>query len=535
MRPAGGYRPTSDLDRNNPPQGGSGTIPVPAPRVLHLSLIRASATHITREELLEGRRHLVAPVVMLVEGVHHGSKGKALYTAQELSTYPDSWNGVPVTIQHPSDSDGMPMSANAPRVIEEQAVGRLFDVSYDSAQKKLRGEIWIDAEKTGRLSPELVEALASGKEIEVSTGHWSEDTLAPGTWNGEDYDAIVRHIRPDHLALLPGAVGACSWDDGCGVRRNETPCTCQPAKGDAPAGKGKMIKELIQKLSGVLGFKADELSHDDLRSKLAAKLADSMPNNSHFVRDVYDDNFVFEMSSLLNPYGSYELYRVGYTIDANDEVEMVGEPEKVREERSYVPLENSEESEMTKDETIGNLIKDPKNKFDETDRGWLRALPPERLAKFAVNEPPPPPEPEKPEDDEEPKGEAKKVEAAPVGDPAAPATPPVSAAPAPPAPEPKPQTVEDYVAAAPPEMREVLNSALERQRQEKEAVVKQLLANKRCSFTEKQLKDKDFGELLVLARLADTEVDYSGRAGAPSALHEDDDAVPPMPKVFENV
>jgi len=42
-----------------------------------------------------------------------------------------------------------------------------------------------------------------------------------GVWNEEEYHSIVRNYRPDHLALLPGAIGACSWEDGCGIRANK--------------------------------------------------------------------------------------------------------------------------------------------------------------------------------------------------------------------------------------------------------------------------------------------------------------------------
>lgn len=35
------------------------------------------------------------------------------------------------------------------------------------------------------------------------------------------FKRIARNLNPDHLALLPGGTGACSWEDGCGVRANE--------------------------------------------------------------------------------------------------------------------------------------------------------------------------------------------------------------------------------------------------------------------------------------------------------------------------
>jgi len=34
------------------------------------------------------------------------------------------------------------------------------------------------------------------------------------------YNEAAKNLRPDHLALLPGGTGACSWDASCGIRAN---------------------------------------------------------------------------------------------------------------------------------------------------------------------------------------------------------------------------------------------------------------------------------------------------------------------------
>jgi len=48
-----------------------------------------------------------------------------------------------------------------------------------------------------------------------------EEEAQEGLWNKEKYIAVAKNIRPDHLALLTDAVGACSIADGCGIRNNE--------------------------------------------------------------------------------------------------------------------------------------------------------------------------------------------------------------------------------------------------------------------------------------------------------------------------
>ena len=80
-----------------------------------------------RFEQYLGRRHLVVPAVLFVEGVHNGSAGPILYTAEELSKYPAAWNGRPVPVFHPEDPELGPISCNDPRIIEKQSVG---PVSY---------------------------------------------------------------------------------------------------------------------------------------------------------------------------------------------------------------------------------------------------------------------------------------------------------------------------------------------------------------------------------------------------------------------
>ena len=73
----------------------------------------------TKKQTWQGREYLVAPVIILVEGVHNGSGGPALYTAEELSNHPSRWDGVPVVVDHPYYNDGTPASANSPEVIEK--------------------------------------------------------------------------------------------------------------------------------------------------------------------------------------------------------------------------------------------------------------------------------------------------------------------------------------------------------------------------------------------------------------------------------
>ena len=168
----------------------------------------------SRTETLNGKRHLVVPAVILTEGVHN----RFLYPAEELKRTPEAWNGIPVPVEHPMRG-GVPSSVNLPEIIE-RSIGRIFNTSFDDG--KLKTEIWIDAEKALKRYPEVLDLVQSkNARLEVSTALFMDEDRESGIWKGEIYEAIARNYRPDHLALLPYGRGACSWEDGCGIRANQ--------------------------------------------------------------------------------------------------------------------------------------------------------------------------------------------------------------------------------------------------------------------------------------------------------------------------
>lgn len=160
-----------------------------------------------------GRDHIVVPVIMARADV---AMNGCRIPLDEL--FPDAWNGVPVTIGHPNVGNGF-SSANDPDIMSNWAIGHIFNSSLD--QLMLRGEAWIDVARCEALRPGLVDHLESGEPLDVSTGYFSKKVKSPGVLNGRRYSALDTEINPDHLALLPDEIGACSWDDGCGVRTNK--------------------------------------------------------------------------------------------------------------------------------------------------------------------------------------------------------------------------------------------------------------------------------------------------------------------------
>lgn len=165
---------------------------------------------------LENRDHYVVPVVMVVEGVLHGSGGPLLYPAEELKRSAHLWNARPVVVYHPAmyaDS-----AAGNPDVFNRQKVGTVFNTVFDG--RRLKAEAWIDVMRVADVDPRVQRAIEAGQTMECSTGLFTDHDAVPGVFNGRAYDAIARNFRPDHLAILPDQVGACSMADGAGFIRN---------------------------------------------------------------------------------------------------------------------------------------------------------------------------------------------------------------------------------------------------------------------------------------------------------------------------
>jgi hypothetical protein len=171
-----------------------------------------------RTESLHGREHWVLPVVMLVEGVHTGSLGPLFYNNEVISNSTDQWNGIPVTVNHPEDGQGNFVSVNSPDK-NNSIVGLIYNAHMEDG--RLKAEAWVDIGVLKEHYPTAYEYIKQGRAVDVSTGAKQKHDIEEGTYNNEQYKAVVSNIYPDHLALLPEQVGACSWDDGCGVRNSE--------------------------------------------------------------------------------------------------------------------------------------------------------------------------------------------------------------------------------------------------------------------------------------------------------------------------
>lgn len=231
---------------------------------------RKNDQSVVRHQMHEGKQHIILPVTMMVEGVHHGSQGAIYHSIDELGKIPASWNGIPIVINHPQ-RDGNFVSANSPDIIDSSVtVGRVYNTNVQG--NRLRAEAWLVEEKLIEHASDVFDAINNNTPVEVSVGVFTENQpVENGNWNSETYTHAAHNHRPDHLALLPGGVGACSINDGCGLGANKV--TQVPVeevnvnimsnvKNENAMPKtdcGKCMEKIVEIIQGnVLGFSANE-------------------------------------------------------------------------------------------------------------------------------------------------------------------------------------------------------------------------------------------------------------------------------------
>lgn len=350
-----------------------------------------------RNDEMAGRSYVVVPMVMMVEGVHAGSNGPLFYPAEELGKTPEVWNMKPVVVYHPT-KNGTPVSACSPDILSKYQIGVIMNTQFDQ-KNRLTAEAWLDIERVKEVDERVLEAMQSKppKVMELSTGLYTDNEEKEGEWNGEKYNAIARNYRPDHLAVLPDKVGACSVKDGAGFIRNQAQ---EMTLAKLPTDVMEFVRDSVLSFlqaalkrkpwKGNKGLQAlvdNELSHDSIRGAIYTALRKkfSTKNEYTYVEAVYDEFFVYEREGTL--------YKQGYKIEGT-EVEFEGEPIQVRRVTEYRTVDGvfvgnsanrnqDKDNHMNKKEVVDGLIKN--HGWKEEDRETLMNLPDGALSKVAAD------------------------------------------------------------------------------------------------------------------------------------------------------
>jgi hypothetical protein len=345
----------------------------------------------SRTEKYEGKDYLVLPAVLLTEGVHNN----LYYPPEEISKFTGAWNNRPIPIQHPEEN-GAPISCNSPQVLCD-CVGMVFNTRYEDG--KLKAELWVDKDKISKKDRTTYLQLLSGKPIDISTGLWSDELSVRGDWNGESYTGIVQNIRPDHVALLPGQVGACSWKDGCGAPRINEEEENEFVESNVETVTEKPNKGFWESFKAL--FQSNRKSHEDIAEELQ-NLVKVPEGRCYNPVAVYNDHFIYNLECKENS-SDFKVYKQEYQVLDDGHITLVNEAEELKaaliskkeqaslfedalqKEEKEVELQTNVNKEEVKimSKAIDKLINDERTQFSEEDREWLKTLDEDMLTKLS--------------------------------------------------------------------------------------------------------------------------------------------------------
>lgn len=185
--------------------------------------LRFDAKSHVRRVVENGREYIVAKLKTIpLDGVLPGSQGALFYPARETINSVREWDGTPLVVYHPTRNNGEHCSAAD---VPEKHVGELRNSRIEN--DFLQHDGWFDVVNVKAQDKRVYDALLHRKPMELSTGLFTTNTPVPGGYatspNGRPYQAVATRFRPDHLAILPDQVGACSINDGCGLHVNANP------------------------------------------------------------------------------------------------------------------------------------------------------------------------------------------------------------------------------------------------------------------------------------------------------------------------
>jgi hypothetical protein len=350
---------------------------------MYTSLVVNFDTSAVREETLHGRKYWVVNMVSGKEGVLPGSRGPGYYPKEEWAKGAELWNHKPIVVYHPTkkDENGVekPISAADPEVLGKQQIGFTLNSRYEDGLKQ---EAWIEQDLAKKVDTRVYDAIRNKTSLEVSTGLIVDDDKTTGVWNGVKYEFVARNHRPNHVAVLPDEIGACSMTDGCGLLVN---CGCG----------GKVENKKETPLEPI----ANELSFSDINQKVQLCLYDKFtkdaPAGYYFDGYVVD---VFDGFAIYRAGGKY--FRIDYSVE-NDQIKLTGEPKEVARVTEYRLVGNSTYVGTTTGDFVSNQEKAMADKFNrktkidaliangvctEADRPELEKTPDLILEKWAIPE-----------------------------------------------------------------------------------------------------------------------------------------------------
>jgi len=174
----------------------------------------------------------------------------------------DSFENVPITDDHPPENV---TSLNVRKYGVGVALGKRTRQGDHTV-----GEVLI--QDAGAI------AKVDNGKVELSDGYSCEIELKSGVWNGQEYDAIKRNIRGNHIAIVGAGRcgGSCRLSDGAICEdcagQTEVPCNCHGD--DEMSGNGPASPQLVTRLVDGLTIEVTPQGAQAI-DKLTTQLADA--------------------------------------------------------------------------------------------------------------------------------------------------------------------------------------------------------------------------------------------------------------------
>lgn len=310
-----------------------------------------------------GRPHKVFPAVLVREQILNNNLGRTFLPAEEIEASVDAWNGMPVVVRHPTKR-GQPVSARTPDVLNARGVGQVFNARLEDGS--LKADVFVDLERARAVEDagDVVQNVERGRPGEVSTGFGTHVENAAGSFGGEEYEAVLRRIRPDHLALLPSEKGACSVEDGCGLGVNHDG-TCNCGTDDEQQGRfARAVDRFVAFMSrlGPAPIQEDEMD----REQVIANLRDAgCPLSEERLGEMEDEELTALQESYGDDGGTGEAEPTAEDKEGVEALlqEMREEIAELRESTADAMNERNRE----KDELVSALTKNERCAFDEAE------------------------------------------------------------------------------------------------------------------------------------------------------------------------
>ena len=278
------------------------------------------------------------------------------------------------------------------------------------------------------------------------------------------------------------------------------------------------FRAFVSKFRGLISFRSGkeeieiitnkELSDRDTKTSLMIALQKEGESEFPFIIALFSGSFVYE------PDFSGKLLKRDFTLDSKGGATLGSKTTEVRPITEFVPAsQRMEEKDVMAENTtalkVDALIANEGTAFTDEQKEWLLTLSEDQLTAM---------EPVVLKKDPEAKANVEPTETKTETEAAEKADP---------------QTTEQFLSAAPPEVQEVLNEGIALRNQKRGTLVTALKANDSCDYTVDELKAMSIVNLEKLAKLANVQTFEGQGGGLRTQMDIGDDGVPPAPNVFD--